>query len=351
MLFAAVACKPAGDGGDSGRSEVLRAFPETADIAMYFDQKAMSESAFSEQIENLQDELPEAQATEELTAKLTEITGLEDDDITEFALALSGMENAQANPSAIKVSGALFATKAVSADQIVEAIEYVAEQNGEKVELTVTVGEGADYIDFPVADGMPQLRAAVVSGESSTTAFFGDDASVEAALQRKSGSIPAALSAPSEGLVAGQQGWISIIVPESLKGQLAGLTAQGEQMAPGLSKLQSLQSIGVGVKATDVLDVAIGLNLGSPDDAKAITAVLNNQLISFAKMMLAGSTPEPLPLLESLSASQNGDRAVLALALSLGDMEQLQSQLMNFLPGAAPMAPSGAPVPPPPPAE
>ncbi|MGE9289725.1 MAG: hypothetical protein ACQKBT_01965, partial [Puniceicoccales bacterium] len=182
--------------------------------------------------------------------------------------------------------------------------------------------------------GAPELYAAVVTRESSTVVFFGSQANVEAALARKSGSIPAALAAPSKDLVEGQQGWISLILPESLKAQLAGMTAQGEQMFPGVAKLKSLQSIGIGMKAAETLDVAVGLNLGSEEDAVVIRDILNNQLISFAKLMLSGGTPEPLPLLDALSASNRGDRAVLSLVVTLKDVQLLQSQLMSMIPTA-----------------
>ena len=342
VLLGATACKPSGGSADEGRSEVLRAFPETAEIAMYFDQGAISESAFSEAVQAMQEDLPQAEMADEVQAKIEEITGLEDGDVTEFAFAMSGLESIEANPSAIKLSGAVYATEPVSADQIVELVSYLAEENGESVELTVTVGDGVDFIEFPPDDELPELYAAVMTGDSSTTVFFGDRASVESALTRETGSVPSALMAPSEGLLTGQQGWISIIFPESLRAQLSKYAAQGEQMAPGLSKINSLESVGIAFRSADSLDMAVGFNLGSEDDAEAITGVLNNQLISFAKMMIARATPEPLALLNSLSATQSGDRAVLSLTVTVDDIAQLQGQMMNFLPGAG-MGPTGLP--------
>jgi|GEM_PF-5987933 len=330
------ACSPS-DGGTDGKAQVVRAFPDTADVAMYFDQRAMSDSAIGEKIQDMQEDVEGMEASEELSEQFMEITGLDDDDITDFALAVSGLENAQIDPSLIRISGAIFAEKAVTAEQVVEAINFIAEQNGETVELTVTVGEGADFIEFQKEEGVPEMYAAIMTGDDSTTAFFGDKASVEEAMDRPIGSISASLMAPSKGLIDGQQGWISFIIPESLKGQLAGIAAQGDQMAPGLSKIQSLQSVGIGMKATDNLTMAVGFNLGSAEDAQAIEV----ELISLAKMMLAGSTPEPLPLLQSLAAGQSGERATLSLSVSMKDMEILQAQLLNFLPGAGMVTPQG----------
>jgi len=342
VLLAASACKPSGGDADDGRSQVLRAFPETAEIAMYFDQGAISESAFSEAVEAMQEDLPQAEMSNEMQDKIEEITGLENGDLTEFAFAMSGLENFTMDPAAIELSGAVYATKPVTAEQIVELVSYIAEQNGESVELTVTVGDGVDFIEFPEEDELPELYAAVMTGESSTTVFFGDRASVEASLARETGAVPSALMGPSEGLLAGQQGWISVILPESFRAQLPEFSAQGAQMAPGLSNINSLESVGIAFRSADSLDMAVGFNLGSEDDAKAITGVLNNQLISFAKMMVAGATPEPLAVLNSLSATQSGDRAVLSLTMTVEDVEQLQGQMMNFLPGGG-MGPSGLP--------
>jgi len=88
------------------------------------------------------------------------------------------------------------------------------------------------------------------------------------------------------------------------------------------------------MKASETLDIAIGLNLGSSADAEVIAGVLNNQLISFAKMMIAGQLPEPLPMLESLGASASGDRAILSLVISVADLEILQEMAagMGFSP-------------------
>lgn len=342
VLLGGTACKPSGGGAEDGRSQVLRAFPETAEIAMYFDQGAIAESAFSEAVEAMQEDMPESERADEMQDQIEEITGLENGDITEFVFAMSGLESMNMDPSAIELSGAVYATKPVTAEQIVELVSYLAEENGESVELTITVGDGVDFIEFPEDDELPELYAAVMTGESSTTVFFGDRTSVEASLARETGAVPAALMAPSEDLLAGQQGWISVILPESLRAQMPEFTAQGEQMAPGLSKIDSLESVGIAFRSADSLDMAVGLNLGSEDDAKTITGVLNNQLISFAKMMVAGATPEPLALLNSLSATQSGDRAVLSLTMTVEDMEQLQGQMMNFFPGGG-MGPSGLP--------
>ena len=275
---------------------------------------------------------PQAEQAEEFSEEFSEITGLEDDDVTDFALAISGLENVQTDPSLLKLSGAIYATKPVTTDQVVAAAELIAEKNGETLELTISVGEGADFIEFPKDPGSPEMYAAVVTGESSTLVFFGDRASVEASLARKSGSVPESLKAPSQGLVEGQQGWISIIIPESFRAQIAGMSAQGEQMIRGLSKINSLQSVGVGMKAGESLDIALGLNLGSEEDAAAIQAIINNQVISFAKMMLGAGTPEPLPLLDSLAASHAGDRAVLSINVTLKDIQLLQEQLVNMIP-------------------
>lgn len=332
------ACSPSGGDPADGSAQVMRAFPSTAEVAMYFDQKAFSESSFSEAVQEMQDELPENEQTQEFADQLKEATGLEDDDITDFALAMSGLENVQTDPSLLKISGAVFATEPVTTDQVVAAAELIAEQNGQSVELTVTPGEGADFIAFPKEPGAPEIHAAVVTGDASTVVFFGDLESVEASLARESGSVPAALEAASAGLIEGQQGWISVVLPESMRAQLAGTTAQMEQMMPGLSKANSLQSVGIAMKTADSLDMAVGFNLGSEADAAAIESLLNNRVISFAKLMLGGNTPEPLPLLNSLSASHSGDRAVLSLVLTLKDIELLQSQFMGMLstPGAIP---------------
>ncbi|MEM0965258.1 MAG: hypothetical protein AAGJ81_03775 [Verrucomicrobiota bacterium] len=335
VLIGGAACSPSGDSGSSpaASNEALKAFPESADIAMYFDQKAMSESEFSKAVAGMQETLPQAEESQEIADTITEITGLSDDDVTVFALAVSGLEMVQVDPTALKISGAVSADKVVTADQIVQAITYVTEQSGESFDMTVTEGEGVQYIEFPKEPGAPEIFSAVTNDGSSTTAFFGDKTSVDSSVARSSGSIPAALSAPSMGLIDGQQGWISIILPESLKAQLAGMAAQGEAFAPGLSKIQSLESIGVGMMAADDLAMKIGLNLGSEEDAQAIASILNNQLISFAKMMVAGNTPEPLPVLDSLVAGSEGSRATLSLAITLKDLEILQTQLLNFLPG------------------
>lgn len=348
LALALAGCQPSPDGGADGRSEVLRAIPGEAELVVYFDQEAISDSTFVETVESMQEDMPESQTTTEMGDRLTEITGLEDEDITQFAMAVSGLESFDTDPTLAKISGALFAVKPVSAEQVVEAIEYMASQNDETVELKLTVGEGADYIEFPKEEDAPEMYAAIVTGDSSTTAFFGDRDSVEAALARDSGSVPEKLKAPSEGLVEGQQGWVSFILPQSFKDQLPGLVAQGEQMAPGVSKISSLQSVGVGVRAEDAMRIAIGMNLGSPEDAETITGVLNNQLISFAKMMLAGNSPEPLPLLESLAASQSGDRSVLSLSITPKDIELLQAQLLNLIPAAMGQG-AGSAVPPAPP--
>tara|TARA_R100000027_G_scaffold67429_2_gene66097 strand:+ start:823 stop:1905 length:1083 start_codon:yes stop_codon:yes gene_type:complete len=330
------ACTPKGGSKVDGSDEVLRALPQNAELAMYFDQEAISESKFSEAVQEMQEDTANAEETKELSEKFTEITGLEDDDVTDFALAISGLDSIQTDPSQLKISGALYAVEPVTAEQIVAAVSYIAEQNGETVEMAITVGEGIDYIEFENEPGTPKIIAAVVTGESDTTVFFGDRGSVDASLAREVGSVPAALKAPSNGLIEGQQGWISVILPESMKMQLAGMTAQGEQMLPGLSRLNSLQSIGIGIKAADALDIAVGFNLGTEDDAVAVEAILNNQLISFAKMMLSGGTPEPLPLLNSLAAAQSGDRAILSMALSLKDISILQEQIVNMIPTGSP---------------
>ncbi|MFP4351401.1 MAG: hypothetical protein ACLFRP_03650 [Puniceicoccaceae bacterium] len=346
VLLAATACKPSGGDADDGRSQVLRAFPETAEIAMYFDQGAMSDSAFSKAVEAMQEDLPEAEATDEMSDRIEEITGLENGDITEFVLAVSGLEDAGVDPSAVKLSSAIHAAKPVTAEQIVQLVSYLAEENGESVELTVTVGEGVDYIEFPEDDELPDLYAAVVTGESWTTVFFGDKPSVEASLARETGSVPAALKAPSDGLLVGEQGWISVILPESVRAQLPQFSAMAEQMAPqmgpGLSKINSLESLGVAFRTGDALDMAVGFNLGSEEDAEAVTAVLNNQLISFAKVMVSGGTPEPLDLLNSLSAAQSEDSAVLSLTMTVEDLKQLQTQMLDFFPGGG-MGPMGVP--------
>jgi len=330
--LALVACSPSGGSGADGSAAVMRAFPASADVAMYFDQEAFSESKFSEAVQKMQEDSPANEQAEEFSKMFTEATGLEDDDITDFALAVSGLENVQTNPSALKISGGIFATKPVTADQVVAAAKLIADQSGESLELTVTPGDGADFIAFPSDPNAPEIHAAVVTGDSSTIVFFGDLDSVNAALARQTGSVPAGLSEASAGLVPRQQGWISIILPESFRAQLAGMTAQMEQMMPGLSKANSLSSIGVGMKSADSLDIAVGLNLGSTEDAAAVEAILNNQLISFAKMMLSSATSEPLPLLNSLSATHSGDRAALSMVLTLKDMEILQDQLMGMLP-------------------
>lgn len=329
-LFALVACKPAGESASSD-SGVLRAIPEQADVAMYFNQKAMSESAISEAMESMADDMDDP--SDVLGDKITEMTGLEEDDLVDMAIALSNIDAFATDPTAVKISGAAFVSKPVTAEQIAEALEVAAKENGEEIDVTVRKGEGVDYVDIPKEEDMPEIVVAVQTGSSDTLAFFGDQASVEAALGRETASVPAALSAPSAGLIDGQQGWVSFILTDQLKAQLAGAAAQGVQMAPGLEKIESLQSVGVGMKAADSLDIAIGLNLGSAEDATVIAGVLNNQLISFAKMMIAGQMPEPLPLMETLSASSDGDRAKLAVSISVTDLEIVQSQMASFMPG------------------
>jgi len=329
LLVGLVACKPGG--GSSSSGEVFRAFPDEADVAMYFDQAAMSKSGFSQALEEMQEEMPQAEMASVLADQITEMTGLDEDDITAIALSLSNIDSFQTDPSAVRISGAVSVSEPVTAEQIAEAIELAASENGEEVDVTVVPGDGVDYLEFPVEEGMPLIVAAIVTGSSDTLAFFGDRPSVEASLARTSGSVPAALSAPSEGLIDGQQGWISFKLTDLLKAQLAGVGAQWSQMAPGLEKIESLQSVGMGMKATETLDIAIGFNLGSAADAQAITGVLNNQLISFARMMVAGNTPEPIPALDTLSASANGDRATLSVVISLTDLEIIREQMGGFM--------------------
>ncbi len=334
VLFALVACKPS-DSGSS--SDVLKAFPAQADLAMYFDQASLSDSAFSEAMQEMEDEMsdmPSAGMANALGDKITELTGLDDDDITEIAFSISNIDAFATDPSLVQMSGAVAVKKEVSAAQIAEAIEFAAAENGEELDLDVVPGEKADFIEFPQEEDMPELIAAVMTGGSSTVAFFGDRPSVEAALSRDSGSVPSALSDPSAGLIDGQQGWVSLILTDALKAQLDGVAALGAQRAPGLDRIESLESAGMAVKAGESMQIAVGLNLGSEADAQAITGVLNNQLISMARIMVAGNTPEPLPLLDTLSASSEGNRSILSLEISIEDLEIFQDQMANFrLPG------------------
>lgn len=329
ILLVLGGCKPSGSVPD-----VSKAFPEQADVAIYVNQAALSDSAFSRAMEDMEDDVEDMEGAgmaSEFSDRISEVTGLDDDDIEEVVFTLSNVDAFSTDPTAVKISGAVSVSKSVTAEEIAEAIELAASENGEEVELTVVPGEGADYIEFPQEEDMPELVAAVVTGGSASVAFFGDRPSVDAAMARDAGGPPASLTGPSAGLIEGEQGWVSFILTEQLKAQLAGMSAQAQQMAPGLEKIQSLESAGVAMKSGDALEISIGLTLGSEADARAIAKVLNNQLISFAKMMVAGNTPEPLPVLETLTATSDGMRSILSLKISVADLEIIQEQLAGMM--------------------
>jgi len=320
-------CSPTGTATTAGENDVLRAIDPNADIAVYANLKKMNEAAISRKLNNMQDQIQQTAGAMDLVEKLKKITGLDDDNFIHMAFSLSNAQAIQLQPENVGFCIAVYVNKPVTADQIAEAIHtIVSEEDPDAEPLNVVSGERADFIELIPTDNAPVMKIGVMTSSGSTTVFFGDEESIEESVARSIADIPSRLLDPSAGLIAGEQGWISIIVPDSFKDELTAAAQQGAMMlGQGVMALETLQSIGVAARASDQLDIAIGLNLGDSDSASQIQSVLENSVISTARMLLAGQTSQPLPLLQSLTATQSGNRATLSLSLTLKDFEILQS--------------------------
>lgn len=324
-------CSPTGilPAESAGEKKVLRAIDPDADIAFYANLKAMNDASIVRKLDGMQDQVQQTAEAREMIEKLQGITGIDNENFIHMAFSMKNAEAMQYTPENVLFTLGIYLDKPVTADQIADAIyTVVSEEDPEAERLNVVKGNPADFIELIPVDNAPTMKIGVITESGSTTVFFGDEDSVNKSVGRSGTSIPSRLMDPSAGLLTREQAWVSIIVPDSFREELSMAAQQGAMMlGSGLMAMETLNSLGVAVRASDQLDLAIGFNLGDEQAASQIKTVLENSVISGARMFLGGQTPEPLPLLQSLNASQQGDRAVFSFSITLKDIELAQEML------------------------
>ncbi len=322
----ALALAGCGEDSSSASSDVLKGIRSDADLAAFFDFKAIRDSSINKDFEkNNPDQVQDLDDLGPIGVKVAEITGLTRDDLVSMAFSVTNFAAlAQDDFENGHVLASLIVSKPLTAGQIKEAVEAVAAENGEEITITIDSSDGADYIDIPES-GMgssPDLFLAVQTGSDSALLLIGDKPSVLGAVSG-SGSAPDALVNVGKSLLPNANGWVSFVLPETLKAMLSEQVNSGQMPFPGAAALAGLQDIGFALSASSTFDLNLGATFTSEEEATTIKGLFDGILIGMVKQQATqffGSTPN---FVSNLTSAASGSKVALGTSFNSDDVELL----------------------------
>jgi len=274
--------------------------------------------------------------------KFQEKLGLEEDDFSTFlfAMDMSNIDFDASEPpefSSLNMVGALGMEKAVSGEDLVEFFKEVAEEEGQTLEISEVDHKGVTIYtltnpDAENPDDISEISIAVIT--NGYVVLFGSEASVKSAVERAdSGEMAEYSSELAE---------MKNLVPENAQiHALFAMTPKMKEMArteteviaeegsdpasQGRKALGSISGAAMSIVMADKLEFTMTGSFGNKEDAASVSALLNNQVIGFVKMMggqMVGS--RPMPALQSLASEQDGNLTHLKLVITEQDLKTLK---------------------------
>jgi hypothetical protein len=96
-------------------------------------------------------------------------------------------------------------------------------------------------------------------------------------------------------------------------------------MAMNLQSLATLKAVGIGLKASSTIEVNMGLCMKTMANAAQLKTLIDGFGLALLKAALQASVQAPLPFLETIASSTEGNTLLLSMVLSGEDLTALQS--------------------------
>ncbi len=330
---------------------VQSAFLPNAEVALYSDAAAVNATPFGAEMKKLQDVFKNLAKTGGADAsKLMDDTflkelGLEEKDVISFAGSFKGIESVMQGGKP-EVALALQLGKKIDGAKLMELIKkQLAESAPEATVTEITVGTSKVYAIKPSKQDAeaPDFHVFVSSDLPKTLVLAGTPEGLKAAMANDKGAVGANLKAPLAQHGTPQM-WLSVVLPEAVKAQLAAATA-GNPMGPGSNQFGTAQSLALSATCGTDLKVKLSVDFAKPEAASLAKTMLETMVIPMAKMQLADPQTGAAPSwTNGLSVASVGNTAVFTIAMTSKDVEGLVATAMKQA-GAAPAGEDEAPVP------
>ncbi|MCL4176186.1 MAG: hypothetical protein KJ072_00340 [Verrucomicrobia bacterium] len=349
--------------------EPARVFSSKTSLAVYFDLQRASQSGIWKALESrlgpLREQLSSLpQFQPQLAAPLTGMSGLQTEELAEFAIAIEGknafknMETEQYDPDFSIVAAARFRE---TIDQEKLITQLLDEADKQKPGLRATLEQSrqrvgaVDWFDLPPEvfgdTKLPfALSLAVGPGQGGSMIGIGKSESLRGFVAGHSdGRLPAGIGA---ALAQRGQMWLYFPVPSAMIQEMsAGVTAgaggaANNPMVAGLSKgLEKVREFGLGLSFGNNA-VGVEVALGCVDAAAANDLQQGlQQFIGMMQMVAAQHATAP-KLLTRLKTSASGTAFRLTTDVTVQDVEALmKSSGISPAPRARTTPGAGAPLP------
>ncbi len=326
--------------------EPARVFSSRTALAVYFDLQRASQSGIWKSLENrlgsLRDQLGSLpQLQPQLAAPLTGMSGLQTEELAEFAIAIEGknafknMETEQYDPDFSILAAARF-KETIDQEKLITQLLDEADKQQPGLRATLEQSRqrlgAVDWFDLPAEvfgdTKLPfALSLAVGPGPGGSMIGIGKSESLRGFVAGKSdGRLPAGIGA---ALAQRGQVWLYFPVPSAMIQEMsAGVNAgaggaAGNPMVAGLSKgLEKVREFGLGLSFGNNA-VGVELALGCVDAGAATELQQGLQQFIGMMQMMAAQDPNTPKFVTRLKSSASGTAFRLTTDVTVQDVEAL----------------------------
>lgn len=310
----------------SAQTALRAGFVESADIFFYMDPIGMNASAFSKAVEATQTEEQKAQAKDQL-AKLTELTGLEEDDMigVVFSMDIDGIDFENQDPAQLEKAQAVVAIelgKAVTLEKMKAAAESMAAESGEKqpdLEIKTIDGLKVMQISGTQTPGEVDKAFGTLSEDGKTALIAFNTMSLKDGLARLENGTPAAPTpdmAAAVKVLGNRHIRMALVLPAEARKkiregveQAAAQGGMGAMMMP----FAGATSLLVGMNAQGNLNFSLSLNLGDPGNAQQAAGMIQSFLPMIMMGMAENAGPEAMNFMQKIQIKPEGGAVTLSL--------------------------------------
>lgn len=314
----------------------------------------------------------QAEKVKKIMEELKDITGLTEEDFQAFTMSMSfkgidlDAKDFAGAGDKLNAVMAMNVTKDVTLDQLRKAIEAAAEQDGNtSIKINREPYKGVPML---VVEDLNQAKkdqpplALAMTGKNRVLlagTVVGTQGALDRAASGSSADAAKMLGLDKQGAPqVGMRFNLNSEMQKRLKEKAAEAQtneAGGMQVAAA-QVMEDLKQVALSLNMAETMNVNLTANLGSEEKARQAKMMLDNSVLSMARMIItAMSGGQPLSLLETLQTAADAAGTVsLSFTLSQADIETLQKVAeQRKAGGGAPggmMMPGGAPnMPPQPP--
>lgn len=326
-------------GGVQAQTATQAAIVDGADIFFYYDIQGLTTSPYGQALEGAQ--TPEQKAAaEEQFAKFTEITGLEEDDISNiaFSMDIDGIDFASQDPSQLETAQAVMAVatkKPLTLEQMRDALVTVSETSegpAPTIEMTEVDGVPVLQLTSTETPGGMDKAFATVSEDGKTVLLSFNMVSLKGGLARLATATPAAMSEEMTAATTGYKDseiFMTVVLPAEIRALLEqgvqGAAAQGG-MGGMLMPFASTRTLMVSVDTAENLDVGLSLDLGVPGNAQQAAGMIQSMLPMMMMGLQQQAGPEAMNLMNKIKTSADGGKVKMTITLTPEESSMIMSK-------------------------